>query len=114
MKILRVLCTGETYLKPAPIATGVQGGGYVGITARANTGYKEFLGTKECLQNLNDAIDITPDKEYKFYLNEGEVLYGKCSSSNGVTVYFVTYYNNEPSSQPSPINLSGTIQLNQQ
>jgi len=116
MKMVRVVCVGETYLKPIPVATGVQGGGYVGVSTRYAGGYKDFLGTKECLENLNDCVEIAQDKEYKYYLNEGESLYGKCSSSNGVTVYFVTYYNNEPSnqSQPAPINLTGTIQLNQQ
>lgn len=117
MKMVSVKCTGDaTYSNPIPIATGVAGGGYVGISYYYGNNASEFIGTKECLADVNQAGRIYQGKEHVFYLNEGESLYGKSAfaGSNNSTTYNVTYYNTAPSSQQAPINLTGTIQLNQQ
>ena len=114
MKIERVICkTGQ----PEVVATGVAGGGFATITGYVNyaSGSKAPLGTKEYLEAPSSGmcLSMVIDKEYVFYLNEGEHLYGSGSTSYP-GVYTIIYHNQEPSSQNNnPLSFTGTINLSQ-
>lgn len=117
MKLTQVTCSTG---KPEPIATGVEGGGYISIytpAGNATIGMTEFAQNPSNLSNSVDLKQAPLLYQEKFYLNEGEVLYGQGSSTYPVR-FTVVYYNQEPASQTNtqtpPINLTGTIQLNQQ
>lgn len=103
MKMEVVKCTRNV---PMVIAKGVTGGGYVTISGGP-------VGTT----NNPEQWFVFPSG--KVFLQEGEEIFGKGGSSAyplEYSLYNVVYYNNEPSNQTqaSPINLTGTIQLNQQ
>lgn len=99
---------------PTVIATGVPGGGYVGIKATAAS----YIGTVDWLSDSKKCIQIPslPDF-FKLYLEEGEELYGKGGSTTyplQYGTYTVIYYNQEPSPQNNtPMNFTGSINLSQ-
>lgn len=108
MKIQKVICPASTFNTPMVIATGVPGGGHVGIMGNSLP-----IGTVEMKTDSNNAIYVSGGEERKFYLKEGEELYGKTTTSNSFSIYSVIYYNDEPSNQAQPLNLSGSITLSQ-
>lgn len=110
MKMIKVKLPSSTFNSPGVVATGVAGGGFVSIL----TGGGE-LGTIEFKSDINQSIKFPKvDEFYKFYLNEGEQLFGRPSYSSGEALYHVIYHNPEPSTQNNnPLNLTGTINLSQ-
>jgi len=113
MKIEKVICkTGQ----PEIVATGVQGGGYVTITGSISySNARTILGTKEYMESPSSgmSLSLVVDKEYTFYLNEGEKLYGS-GSKDYPGIYTTIYLNQEPSSQNNnPLSFTGTINLSQ-
>ncbi|PFK99985.1 hypothetical protein COJ01_18260 [Priestia megaterium] len=113
MKIEKVIC--KTGL-PEVIATGVQGGGYVTITGSISySSAKTTLGTKEYMESPSSGmcLSMITDKEYTFYLNEGEKLYGN-GSKDYPGNYTIIYLNQEPLPQNNnPLSFTGTINLSQ-
>lgn len=120
MKNERVIVKYNELKKPVLVATGVSGGGFVSI--RLNHQYEGTFGFggKDWLNNEAAYALLDKNKPNLLYLKEGEELYASSpsSSSDLSYYYFITYYNNEQFStgnhQQAPINLTGTIQLNQQ
>lgn len=133
MKFEKVTCTT---MKPSVIATGVKGGGYIHLFTRE---VSAMIGTKEFLEEFNESPQqfyertnagkkaVTYDslsvffRDKSFWLNEGEEIYGAAiyngfNHTETPVVYTVIYLDTPvtPQSQASPINLTGTIQLNQQ
>lgn len=94
------------------IATGVPGGGYVGLKGALIGGEEWLTDDSKCVQ-----IPDTPDF-FKIYLQEGEKIYGKGGSTTypkDYGTYSVIYYNSEPSSQDkdAPLIFTGSISLSQ-
>lgn len=114
MKIVKFAGRQNANGVPVAIAKGVPGGGYVGIRSYnfnyPNTFHK--FGTKEVLEDKEMFIEFKANDLHVFYLNEGEELFAPST----YYPFDLIYYNKEQfsQSQASPINLTGTIQLNQQ
>lgn len=101
MKIQRVVCKDVQV-----IATGVEGGGYVSISCPNNSTYN--IGT-----NADELASFLPNSEHKFYLNEGEQLYGRGTTTS--FAYTVIYLNNEPTPENNtqPLTFNGSFTLSQ-
>jgi len=101
---------------PVLIAKGVKGGGHVAISAGLDVSFY----TKDMLSDLSSGVQISKffTRIPTLYLKEGEELYSVGQYGTAYTVSIDILYLNEEqfSNEPqvSPINLSGTIQLNQQ
>ncbi len=114
MKIVKFAGRQNSTGTPVAIAKGVPGGGYVGLRSY-NFSYPDTcikFGTKEVLEDKTMFIDFKSNELHVLYLNEDEELYAPSS----YYPFDLIYYNKEQfsQSQASPINLTGTIQLNQQ
>ncbi|BCO16162.1 hypothetical protein_gp109 [Bacillus phage vB_BceM_WH1] len=122
MRMERVMCYEET---PKLIAKGVPGGGYVYISTDDG---ESPIGTKDWFDNYQQSNEYVYSKNVAafsgnapIWLNEGEQLYGlkyynQSTGRYSSSFYTVLYLNAPPvsQSQQPPINLTGTIQLNQQ
>ena len=119
MKTQRLVVSHDAVNKFKVIAKGVANGGFVSIRCtHYNEGLFDF-GTKECLSDENAYAVLEKNKQHLLYLKEAEEIYVRVPySTNEIGIYYVTYYNDEQfaseKEQASPINLTGTIQLNQQ
>lgn len=113
MKIERTLFFSNDY-SPRPIATGVEGGGYVTIKSNGyGSGSLTSSISMESVFTRYNQMELKNEQEVTFYLNEGEVIYGQGSST--YTVYMtVIYHNSVPSSQNNnPLSFTGSINLSQ-
>lgn len=120
MKITRISAY-EPNSKPVLVAKGTAGGCHVNLFyfySSSNPNYMR-IGTKECLENDLAFGYFASNTNHHFFLKEDEALYiaGNQDKSYAISIN-VTYYNDEQftsnPTQATPINLSGTIQLNQQ
>lgn len=94
------------------IAEGGVGGNYVSVRSSY---YESYIGTEEVLKDGSQCLKLErEDGLVKFFLKEGEKLYGYSNNSIIYVVYHNTEENPQSESKSSPINLTGTIQLNQQ
>lgn len=112
MKMTKVTLPGSTFNAPEVIATGIEGGGYVEINCDTNVAP---IGTEEILTDINQhAVLPLANTYYKFYLKEGEKLYGRSTSTSFNLSYRVVYHNQAPSSNNNnPLSFAGTINLSQ-
>lgn len=112
MRIDCVNVNGGANTTPSVIATGVVGGGRVSILSDRYAP----IGTEEMKTDPKKSMKISDNtKYYDFYLNEGENLYGKNSSTytNDSVAYHVIYHNTPAIENSKPINLTGNINLSQ-
>lgn len=125
LKFSSTVCSTFT---PEVVATGVAGGGYVVIKTSSSYGSAQIGMSPSDFPTLKSETKFaTAGFPYiegnKIWLNEGEQLYGRANyyaydNSTKPSIYNVVYLNSEPTAQTNtqtpPINLTGTIQLNQQ